>query len=96
MEQRETVNKISTYKRKEGSETKTSCYKGKCEKVRNEPEISICCLLAQPAGCQTGEFQAAMKEQRDMMTSLHKLLQSLQLHSFSTMFSLHSTSLAKQ
>lgn len=32
---------------------------------------------AQPAGYQTGEFQPMMWEQRDMMTSLHKTLQSL-------------------
>lgn len=53
----------------------------KGQEHKRQPELSIDCLppqhWAQPAGCQTGEFQPVMWEQRDMMTSLHKTLQPL-------------------
>lgn len=49
---------------------------------RHQRKLSIDRLspqhLAQPAGYETGEFQPATWEQSDMMTSLHKTLQSLQ------------------
>lgn len=71
---------------------------------RHQPELSIFCLspqhLAQLAGHQTGEFQPSIWEQRDMMTSLHKTVQSLlkptQPHSFSSVQPSHKCTASKQ
>lgn len=88
MRQRET--------KKKGSDDKAR------QELRHQPELSTHSLppehSAQPAGYLTGEFQPVMWEQRDMMTSLHKTLQSLlkptQPHSVTGTFNLQRNSQA--